>query len=75
MAQANPTYWPLPDAKSMWKEHLDATLAEAVAHLSNDCTGEVTAYDKVHDLALEMADFFSNGTIRQFRGRFSHQGI
>jgi hypothetical protein len=71
MSKLNPKFWPFDEAEEMWTDHLDATLAEAVAHLTGDFAGEVEAYDKVHDLALEMADFFSNGVIRQFPRRFS----
>jgi hypothetical protein len=70
MNEMNPQFWPLAETKQMWKDHLDATLAEAVAHLSGDFAGEVAAYDKVHDLALEMADFFSNGVMQQFPSQF-----
>jgi len=31
----------------------------------------VAAYDKVHDLAMLMADFFSDGVINQFSTEFS----
>jgi len=71
MNEMNPKLWPLEETEQMWVEHLDATLAEAVAHLEGRFEDEVAAYDLVHDLALEMADFFSNGVIRQFPGRFS----
>ncbi len=70
MNEMNPKSWPLEETEQMWVEHLDATLAEATAHLTGDFEGEVAAYDLVHDLALEMADFFSNGVIRQFPGQF-----
>ncbi len=73
MARLNPRHWKRADVEKMWSEHLDHTLAEAVAHLSNDFAGDVAAYDKVHDLALEMADFFSNGVIRQFDNRFKDE--
>jgi hypothetical protein len=73
MAEINPRYWPLSEGEDMWVEHLDATLAEAVAHLSNDCAGDVRAYDLVHELALEMADFFSDGIIQQFSTRFGNR--
>jgi hypothetical protein len=53
-----------------WREHLDATVAEVLAHHNGDYQGEVAAYDLVHDLALEMADFFSNGVMRQFPPMF-----
>ena len=70
MNKMNPKFWPLKETEQMWVEHLDATLAEAVAHLTGDFAGEVAAYDQVHDLALEMADFISNGVIHQFPRQF-----
>jgi len=70
MNEMNPRFWPLEETEQMWVEHLDATLEEATTHLTGDFEGEVAAYDTVHDLALDMADFFSNGVIRQFRGKF-----
>jgi hypothetical protein len=70
MNAMNPQFWPLEETEQMWTDHLDATLAEAVAHLTGDFAAEVAAYDRVHDLALDMADFFSNGVIQQFPGQF-----
>jgi hypothetical protein len=70
MNKMNPKFWPLEETEQMWVEHLDATLAEAVAHLTGDFAGEVAAYDQVHDLALEMADFFSDGVMKQFPSQF-----
>jgi hypothetical protein len=70
MNNMNPQFWPLEEAQRMWKEHLDATLEEATDHLTGDFAGEIAAYDKVHDLALEMADFFSNGVMKQFPSQF-----
>ena len=70
MASLNPKFWPLSQTEQMWREHLDATLAEASAHLMGDFAAEVAAYDRVHMLALEMADFFSNGIIQQFLAQF-----
>ena len=70
MNTMNPEFWPLEETEQMWVDHLDATLAEAVAHLTGDFAGEVAAYDEVHDLALEMADFFSDGVMKQFPSQF-----
>ena len=70
MNEMNPQFWPLEETEQMWVDHLDATLAEAVAHLTGDFAGEVAAYDEVHDLALEMADFFSDGVMKQFPSQF-----
>lgn len=66
MSGMNPQFWPLQETEKMWVDHLDATLEEAVDHLTGNYAAEVAAYDKVHDLALEMADMFSDGVIAQF---------
>lgn len=71
MNRMNPEFWPLEESRKMWTDHLDATLDEATAHLDGDFEREITAYDLIHDLALEMADFFSSGVIRQFPSRFT----
>jgi hypothetical protein len=70
MNEMNPQFWPLDEAQRMWREHLDATIAEVIAHHNGDFGAEVAAYDLVHSLALEMADFFSNGVMQQFPNRF-----
>jgi hypothetical protein len=70
MSQMNPHFWPFDEADMMWREHLDATVAEILAHHNGDYQAEVNAYDLVHDLALEMADFFSNGVMQQFPRMF-----
>jgi hypothetical protein len=70
MNEMNPQFWPLAEAQMMWREHLDATVAEVLAHHNGNYTDEIAAYDLVHDLALEMADFFSNGVMRQFPRNF-----
>jgi hypothetical protein len=70
MNQMNPHFWPLDDAQTMWREHLDATVAEVLAHHNGDYQAEVAAYDLVHDMALEMADFFSDGVMQQFPRMF-----
>ena len=70
MNEMNPKIWPLEETEQMWVDHLDATLAEAVAHLEGRFEDEVAAYDLVHDLALDMADFFSDGVMQQFPSQF-----
>lgn len=70
MNEMNPQFWPLEETEQMWVDHLNATLAEAVAHLEGRFEDEVAAYDEVHELALEMADFFSDGVMRQFPSKF-----
>ena len=71
MNEMNPQFWPLEETEQMWVEHLDATLQEATTHLTGDFAGEVAAYDMVHDLALEMADFISAGVMQQFPSQFT----
>lgn len=75
MSEMNPRFWPLEEARTMWREHLDATLAEALAILNGDFAADVDAFDLVHELALEMADFFSQGVIRQFPKQFSKRPL
>ena len=70
MSSMNPRFWPLETTEMMWDDHLDATLEEAVDHLKGDYAAEVKAYDTVHALALDMADFFSNGVMAQFPQSF-----
>lgn len=71
MNKMNPKSWPLAETQKMWKEHLDATLVEATDHFTGDFAGEVAAYHQVHDMALEMADFISNGVMKQFPSQFT----
>lgn len=68
---ANPDNWPLNDMQAMMKSHLDLTLEEATARLGEDWTGDVAAYDKVHDEIIEMADMISGGVIQQFPDKFA----
>jgi len=71
MNKMNPQAWPLEETEKMWTDHLDATLEEAIDHFTGNFAGEIAAYDRVHDMALEMADFFSNGVMQQFPSRFT----
>lgn len=67
---ANPKAWPLDEMKAMMKSHLDLTLAEASARLNGDWSGDVAAYDKIHEQILGMADMLSQGIIHQFPNKF-----
>lgn len=64
MTEMNPTYWPFAMGNAMWQDHLTTTLAEATAHFAGNFAAEIAAYESVHLMALEMADFFSSGVIR-----------
>jgi hypothetical protein len=58
--------------KAMMKDHLDLTLAEAVARLEGRFADDVAAYDEIHVQILHMADMLSDGIIAQFPSKFAH---
>jgi hypothetical protein len=71
LSEANPEQWPLNEMRTMMRDHLDLTLAEAAHHLAGDYEQDVQAYDAVHAEILHMADMLSRGLIRQFPGAFA----
>ena len=70
LAAANPRSWPLAEMEVMMRDHLDLTLAEAVARLEGRYVDDIAAYDAIHAQILHMADMLSDGIIAQFPGRF-----
>jgi hypothetical protein len=70
LSAANPSNWPQSEMREMMADHLEWTLAEAVARLSADWDADVAAYDRIHRDILHMADMLSIGIIKQFPGRF-----
>jgi hypothetical protein len=68
--RANPAQWPLKDLRTMMRDHLDLTLAEAADRLAGDYEKDIADYDAVHVEILAMADMLSDGIIAQFPGRF-----
>jgi hypothetical protein len=56
--------------RAMMRDHLDLTLAEAVAHLTQDHPADIRAYDRIHRQILSMADMLSDGLVKQFPRRF-----
>jgi hypothetical protein len=70
LAAANPKQWSQQEMRDMMAEHLEWTLAEAVARLNVDWDADVEAYDRVNRDILHMADMLSIGIIKQFPGSF-----
>jgi hypothetical protein len=70
LSSANRASWPRKEMRAMMKDHLDLTLAEAVARLNADWDADVAAYDQIHVQILHMADMLSRGIIAQFPNKF-----
>ena len=68
----NPKHWPRDEMKAHMKDHLDLTLAEAVARLQGRYADDIAAYDQIHAQILTMADMLSDGIIAQFPNKFAH---
>ena len=70
LSAANPKNWPAAEMKAMMRDHLAATTAELEARLNKDWTGDVRAYDRVHDQIVMMSDALSDGIVKQFPAKF-----
>jgi hypothetical protein len=70
LSSADPEHWPADPMKAHMKEHLDLTLAEAVARLQSKWADDIMAYEKVHMQILNMADMLSSGIIEKFAKKF-----
>ncbi|MDQ0200543.1 LysM peptidoglycan-binding domain-containing protein [Neobacillus ginsengisoli] len=62
----NPANWPKDAVNEMMKHHLRLTKSEAVYMITKDYASDVAIYDEIEKQALEMADAFTNGIIKQF---------
>jgi hypothetical protein len=71
LADANPRNWDGAEMQAMMADHLDLTLAEAVARLQGDWAADVAAYEEIHVQILHMADMLSDGITDQFPSAFS----
>jgi hypothetical protein len=59
-------YWPQAVLRRMLREHLRMTKDEAVFRLQRDFPSDIAMYDQIERIALEMADTFTDGIVRQF---------
>jgi hypothetical protein len=71
LGAANPKHWPAAEMRAMMREHLDLTLAEAVARLEGRYADDIALYDEIHVQILGMADMLSDGIIAEFPARFA----
>lgn len=69
LAKDNPN-WSQATLREMMDKHLTTTEAVAKARLSEDWSGDVTAYDVAYDHTLAIADALSVGIMRQFPDKF-----
>jgi hypothetical protein len=60
-------FWSKRPMKEMWHHHLALTKNEAVEVLKGEYVKSVDTFDTIEKLAMEMADGFSKGVIRQFK--------
>jgi hypothetical protein len=66
----NPRHWPLAALRTMMRDHLNLTLAEAVDELQGKYASSVAEFDAVENEILAMADTLSSGIIAQFPRTF-----
>jgi hypothetical protein len=66
LTQLNPKFWPRKETTLIWRMYLDGILAGAIAHQKGDWRGEVDAHDALVTHCYKMADFMSDGMLKQF---------
>ena len=65
LSGANPN-WPKDALQQMLNEHLSLTMEEAKARLEKRWQDDATAFDKIFDQAMHMADALADGIAKQF---------
>ncbi len=66
----NPRHFDLTALKAEMRTHLRLTTEEAVARLQGNWAADVAAYDEIHAHILHLADYLSDGIVKQFPKRF-----
>lgn len=69
LSEANP-HWPEEDLLDMLNMHLELTTNEAVLRLKKDWKADIKNFDEIFNQALEMADTFALGIVKQFPDKF-----
>lgn len=64
LAEINPC-WNESKWRNMLYDHLDMTEKEAVLRLNGKYAEDIKVFDRIEEEALKMADYMSNGIIRQ----------
>lgn len=64
-------YYNRESIQKMLYSHLDLTKQEVASRLAKNYPADISAFDKVEQEAMMMADIFSYGIIRQFPQKFS----
>ncbi|MDP4119544.1 MAG: LysM domain-containing protein [Bacillota bacterium] len=63
-------YYDQDEIRNMLYDHLDLTKEEVINRLSKDYVNDIHSFDKIENQAMDMADEFTNGIIKQFPGMF-----
>jgi hypothetical protein len=70
LSSINPN-WPKSVLMNMLHEHLRMTKDEAVFRLTKKYKSDIAVYDQIEKQALEMADAFTEGIVKQFPNIFN----
>jgi hypothetical protein len=70
LSGANPN-WPKATVLSMLNQHLALTTQEATARLHGRWSEDASAFDRIFNQILMMADTLSDGIVKQFPARFT----
>jgi hypothetical protein len=62
----NPRFWPRKETTLIWRVYLDGILSGAIAQQKGDWKGEVATHDALVIHCTKMADFMSDGMVKQF---------